>query len=632
MGMSYDKVSQPGFSPERAVTDEALAWVDFATARLASEFCQSWLELQCRIVRGTVSGLLLLEDEDGSFSPAASWTAAHGADRGGPEADISALVPAAERALRERRGVVERTLANAAHVAYPVDVRGRLWGVVVVDAGPCPDAALQDILRRLHWGAGWVETLFHRRQAEQDARQVATARLAMEMVATAAAGRGLATAATALASELAVRLECRRVAIGAVRRGRVRLIGLSHTAKVTGRLHLSDSLANAMEEAVDQGGSVVHPRPAYRQDAQSTALRIAVAHRDHALETRLAAVASVVLMHDGEPVGVITLEREDPTPFDANTLALCEATAELVGPVLALQRDLDRLLTGHLVRMLASGARMLIGRRHPTVKLAAAAAVALVAFLAFATGEDRVSGKATIEGVVQRAAVAPFDGYVATAPRRAGDVVAENEVLATLDTREIDLEALRYESQREQARLKQQDAEGKHDRAQAAVFAANAAEADAQARLAHDKSARARITAPYRGLVVSGDLSQQLGAPVERGKVLFEIAPLDRYRVSVRVDERDLTRVHVGETGRLVLNGLSSDALDFTVNRIVPVAVADDGRNTFSVEAALDSTDPHLRPGMEGVGKIVVGEARLIWSWTHPILDWARLLVWKWLP
>jgi multidrug resistance efflux pump len=211
-------------------------------------------------------------------------------------------------------------------------------------------------------------------------------------------------------------------------------------------------------------------------------------------------------------------------------------------------------------------------------------------------------------------------------------VVEQNEVLATLDTREIDLEALRFESQRDQARLKQQDAEGKHDRAQAAVFAANAAEADAQAALARDKSARARIVAPYRGLVISGDLSQQLGSPVERGKVLFEVAPLDHYRVAVQVDERDLSRVAVGQPGRLVLNGLSADALNFAVNRIVPVSVAGDGGNTFRVEGELQSLDPRLRPGMEGVGKIVSGEARLIWSWTRPMVNAVRLFVWKWLP
>jgi hypothetical protein len=42
-------------------------------------------------------------------------------------------------------------------------------------------------------------------------------------------------------------------------------------------------------------------------------------------------------------------------------------------------------------------------------------------------------------------------------------------------------------------------------------------------------------------VVVKGDLSQSLGAAVERGNVLFELAPLDSYRVIMKVDERDIT-------------------------------------------------------------------------------------------
>jgi hypothetical protein len=39
-----------------------------------------------------------------------------------------------------------------------------------------------------------------------------------------------------------------------------------------------------------------------------------------------------------------------------------------------------------------------------------------------------------------------------------------------------------------------------------------------------------------------------------------------------------------------------------------------------------------LRPGMEGVGKVEIGSRRLIWIWTHELIDWARLKLWSWLP
>jgi hypothetical protein len=127
-------------------------------------------------------------------------------------------------------------------------------------------------------------------------------------------------------------------------------------------------------------------------------------------------------------------------------------------------------------------------------------------------------------------------------------------------------------------------------------------------------------------------LSQQLGSPLEQGKVLFELAPLDAWRVILKVDERDISHVRVGAAGELVLASLPGQALAFTVRKLTPVAVAEDGRNQFRVEAELGHAAPRLSPNMEGVGKIEAGHASPLWIWTRPLLDWLRLTWWKLLP
>ena len=51
------------------------------------------------------------------------------------------------------------------------------------------------------------------------------------------------------------------------------------------------------------------------------------------------------------------------------------------------------------------------------------------------------------------------------------------------------------------------------------------------------------------GLVVSGDLSQSVGAAVQRVQLLFEIAPLNAYRVMLNVDESQIGEI-AGEIRR----------------------------------------------------------------------------------
>jgi multidrug resistance efflux pump len=382
-----------------------------------------------------------------------------------------------------------------------------------------------------------------------------------------------------------------------------------------------------MEETLDQNAVVSFP------PTPSTERRIAVAHKSLANAAGgRAAVASVILPSRGRSVGVITLERHRDEAFDDAAIELCETVANLVGPMVDLQHDKGRMISGRAVDLIHDGVQRLFGPRHPALKLAIGAVVTLAAILAVATGVHTVSAKSVTEGVVQRAVVAPFDGFVNSAPIRAGDTVHEGDVLASLNDKDLVLDRLKARSDRDRLIQKHRDALAKHDRPEMVALSAQIHQSEAQLALAEAKLARTRLTAPFDGIVVSGDLSQSLGSPVERGKVLFEIAPLERYRVIRQVDERDIGYVSVGQRGRLALAGLPGRPLPLTLTKITPVAVAEEGKNFFRIEARLEDNAIALRPGMEGVGKIEVGRARLVWIWAHPLIEWLWLAAWKWIP
>ncbi|MCP5229743.1 HlyD family efflux transporter periplasmic adaptor subunit [Accumulibacter sp.] len=621
MSSNFYASSTPGAVPssangdrDRRAHDDAL-WGAFASAPTSTEFCASWLALQCLQVADVRAALLLLEQASGTFVPAAVWPS--------EQTDVTYLAPAAQQCLSERRGILLPGLAGAVMVvAYPVELEGRMLGAVVLDVAERPAAALQQVLRQLHWGIGWIETLFLRRQNGDDAQALQRARAALDVLGVAAEQARLDPMAMAVVNDLASRFACDRVSLGVDRGGRTRLLAMSHSAFFEKKSQFVTALENAMDEALDQRRSIVFPPGA--DDSRG----IAIAHRDFAA-TR--AVCSVVLGSRGIGVGVLTFERNQGAPFSADETMAFEAVSALLGPLLESRLELHRWFAGRFADKLRGWWLHLKDARRPGFRVGVAAALLLLVSFFAIDGEYRVSARAVVEGAVQRAAVAPFDGFLREAPVRAGFVVKQGQVLATLDDRDLRVERQRWLSEREQHQARYRDALAKHERANANVALAQMQEAQSQLALVDEKLTRAEIVAPFDGIVVSGDLSQLIGSPVEQGKLLFELAPLDAYRVILKVEDRDIRDVRVGQTGSLVLTGLAGEALAFEV-RNVSMAEAEDGKNTFRVEAQLDRSDLKLRPGMEGVGKIEVGEQSYAWIWTHRLSDWLRMQAWIWLP
>jgi multidrug efflux pump subunit AcrA (membrane-fusion protein) len=257
---------------------------------------------------------------------------------------------------------------------------------------------------------------------------------------------------------------------------------------------------------------------------------------------------------------------------------------------------------------------------------------AAVTFFALYETDYRISATTIIEGAVQRVVPAPFDSYIREAPVRPGDVVKAGQVLCYLDDRDLKLERVKWSTRKEQRIKEYHAAMAAHDRAQIRILRARIGQADAEIALIDEQLVRATIVAPFTGVVMSGDLSQLLGAPAERGQVLFEMAPLDAYRVIVEVDERDIKDVAAGQASVLLLPSMPDEIFPFVITKITPVSTAREGRNYFRVEGSLTKTSDRLRPGMEGIGKITVDRRKLIWIWTHEMVDWLRLQIWRWLP
>jgi hypothetical protein len=554
--------------------------------------------------------VVLGEPDVGPCAPAAFWP---GEDAYRPE-----LAALAERAMSERRGAVSEQESAASrepqlHVAQPLILDDRLLGVVAVsvDAGA---ADARDVLRRLQWGEGWIELLWRREQSRDDAEQRERTAIAFDMLAAVLEQPRFDAACKAVVTELAVRLDCDQVSIGFIADRRTVVTAVSHASDFGDRMNLIRDIGAAMDEAVDQQAIVLYP---HRDDWDYRVTRV---HETLSVTHQIGAILTVPLHAGGDVTGGLCFERQAGGDFDEQTIELCDAVASVIGPMLAEKKLNDRHVLLKLRDSLRQQIERLIGPEYFGRKLAASIVAVLVVFFSFATGEYRVTSPAVLEGLVQRTVAAPFQGYISSQSARAGEIVSEGQLLATLDDRDLALERLRWSTTRRQYLAEYDRALAARERAEANIVRAQIDQADAQISMLDKQLERTRV------------MSQSVGTTVDRGQELFKIAPLDAYRVILEVDESDLDDMQPGLSGALGITSVPGVQLNYVVDRVTPIADQAEGRNFFRVEATLIEHSDFVRPGMSGVAKTSVDERLLIRIWTAKAVDWLRLALWKWSP
>ena len=387
-------------------------------------------------------------------------------------------------------------------------------------------------------------------------------------------------------------------------------------------------------ECFDQTAPVMWPEPA---PGVGVVPRITRAHA--ALVAQVGAGASaagVPLVADGELIGALCVLRRDGPAIDLGTVEQLEHLACLAAPLLALMAANERSAW----RRTRDGLRLwwasADARRQRSLRQMGAVLGLLLVGALLMPWPAQVGGRARLEGAVQRIVSAPMDGFVHQVHARAGDTVRAGQPLIDLADQELQLERQRWQSQLAQHLDGLAAAQARADRSQLVLLQSRADEAQAQLELVDERLQRARLLAPFDAIVVQGDLSQQLGAPVKEGAELLTLAPSDRFRVMVEIDERDMPRLEQTAAqqallGSLTLSAMPWDSLPLRVTRISPMAKAVEGRNVFEVEAELLQTRAGLRPGLQGNARIDTQAASPLLHLLRRALGSLRLAWWEWL-
>jgi RND family efflux transporter MFP subunit len=621
-GLNAASTSNDALSPQdgdRVQLLEPALWKQLGEAADFTAFSNIWLALQCGLI-GNVAGGVVVAGPDAGSTPVALWP---------QDWDYALLNNVIGLAAEQRRGVVRYDPAapepapegHLAGLAFPIVIGDEVRGVAALELKNVSEPQTRAAMRQLQWGVAGLREYLLRQGRLDTSRHALKSQSALDILSVTLEQEGFGTACRSLATELAVRFGCERVSVGIVRNGHAKVVAISHSAQFGREMNLVRLLGGAMDEALDQHALLRYP-------ASPDELNVTRAHAELAQTGGAIALLTIPLFVKDRFTGAMTFEH--PNGFDADTVAVLDCIAATAAPILEEKRRNDRWLIVMAGESLWTQLRRLLGPGYAKRKLALLLLLAATAGAYFWHGLYRVTTDAMIEGQIQRSMVAPFNGFVLEAPARAGDTVRAGQVLARLDDRDLLLERLKWLTERQRRKLEFEKAMGERNRSEQQISTTQVEQADAQIRLVDEQLARASLTAPFDGLVISGDLTQSIGASMQRGQELFQIAPLDSYRVVLDVEESQIGDIAIGQKGLLVVSALPGEEFPLAVTKITPVSKAHDGHNTFRVEGQLASAALSLRPGMHGVAKIDVDRRHMVWIWTRSFIDWARLMLWRW--
>ncbi|KVN41393.1 RND transporter MFP subunit [Burkholderia pyrrocinia] len=232
-----------------------------------------------------------------------------------------------------------------------------------------------------------------------------------------------------------------------------------------------------------------------------------------------------------------------------------------------------------------------------------------------AASGGRLSLPGTLRGYVEAPIYARASGYVLRWQADIGAHVKQGQLLAELDTPELNQELAQATAQRQQAQaalalaktsferaqqLRQRDAVSQQelDDRQGAYNqgAANLAAADANMRRLTELKGFQRIVAPIDGIVTQrnvdvGDLVSSGNA----GRALFTVVQADRLRLYVQVPQAYAQQVKTGQHVSVAQAELPGQTFDGTITRTSEAI--DVATRSLQIEITLPNPDGRLLPG-----------------------------------
>ncbi len=565
---------------------------------------------------GAAAGVVMLRDESGAWRVIASIGV-------GPQLGVDAVQLAAAADAAQKDGFTfERTKeGETAMIGLRLESGDakQACSAVLITKGRTPN--LQAVCAQLQLVADTPLLYHNHRRLQLADSQLGQYSDALDLLLLLNAQTRFLGVSLTFCNELAARFRGFRVTLGWKQGRYVRLQAVSHMERFERKMEVVQKLESVMEEAFDQDQEILWPTP-------EESLAIVRDHAAFSAEQGSAFIVSLPLRVDGEPVGVVVIERQESAFTDAElrTLRLiCDQSARRISDL----KQSDCWFGLRWARKARSWAGKLIGTEHTGAKLLAFTGMLVLVGVIFIKVPYRVEAPFLVRTGALAQLPAPFDSYIESLDARVGDVVTAGQPLLQLDARDLRVSEAEAEADLRRFQAEADQAVSEQRLGEMRVAQERTAQARAALEMTRLRLSQVKVSAPFDGVIVHGDLRERIGSPVKRGEVLFKVSRINELYAELKVSERDIHEVLAGAHGELAFTSRPDLGFPIRVERVEPSALAESEGNIFLVRADFaESGTAWWRPGMSGLAKVDVGRRSILWVVTHRAIDFLRMRLW----
>ncbi len=229
----------------------------------------------------------------------------------------------------------------------------------------------------------------------------------------------------------------------------------------------------------------------------------------------------------------------------------------------------------------------------------------------------KVGGKAEVAPEYEYCSFVQMDGIVEKILAKEGDVVKKDQVVGSLEAKEIDYkirETLRLlESYNAEMQiLRNQGAENPAKLAESQLVAIKSVRSKQDLEFLNWQRQFLNIRSPVNGVIITKKLESLVGKKLKAGEIFCKVAPENDLLAEIFIRESDVGFVEKGQPGEVFFNYQPNRSYTLKVKDISPKSEALERMGAvYRVKADFITPPPNLKPGMQGIAHIDTKKASL---------------------